>query len=172
MSVVPAIPQRTQNNTKAEHLSDHNDLHSHTHDEFEPIGGGSGPLGILGYAQVVANQGGITTETDLTGLSVVVNVGASRRIKITGHIHVASPASHDIMQLNIKESTTVLQSDRVHQGEVAGFQTLHGQIVISPSVGAHTYKLSLLRDTGSGTLTLTAGATLPCFILIEDIGAA
>lgn len=34
MSVVPAIPQRTQSNTRAEHLSDHNALHTHTHDEF------------------------------------------------------------------------------------------------------------------------------------------
>ena len=42
------------------------------------------PKGVLGYAQVTANQGSITTGSDLTGLSVTVTVPAGRRLKITG----------------------------------------------------------------------------------------
>jgi hypothetical protein len=123
-----------------------------------------------GYAQVVANQGSITTETDLTGLTVTVTVNSGERIKITGHIAVASGTAQDLMELKIKESTTVLAIARCHQGTASGFQTLHAEVVLTPSAASHTYKLSLVRDTGSGTLTMSAGATFPAFILVEGIG--
>lgn len=130
--------------------------------------------GQLNYAQVVAAQNGITAgPTDLTSLSVAVTVGTGRRIKITGH-----------GQLNYSDATTghvidVLEG-AVTLGRVGGsprmantdVQVFDSSVILSPSAGAHTYKLSALRYVGAGNLNLQAAATNPAFILVEDIGAA
>lgn len=151
------LPVRTLSSTSAEHLADHNYMHR---------------LGTLGYAQVTANQGTITTEQDLTGLTVTVTVVAGDRIRITAHVRVAATGgASDIPELRIKEGTTILALDRCHFSTASILSTLHGEVVLSPTAGAHTYKLSLVRDTGSGTLTMSAGATFPAFILVEGIGA-
>ncbi len=42
--------------------------------------------------------------------------------------------------------------------------------VIQPTAAAHTYKLQLGRSVGTGTATANAAATIPAFILVEDIG--
>ena len=42
--------------------------------------------GWIGYNEVTANQTPITTEVDLTGLSVAVTVGTARRIRISVHV--------------------------------------------------------------------------------------
>jgi hypothetical protein len=48
--------------------------------------------------------------------------------------------------------------------------TLHASVVLTPSAGSHTYKLSLARAAGTGSLTLGAGATFPAYIMVEGIG--
>ena len=129
--------------------------------------------GTLGYAQVIADQTGITTETDLTGLTVAVTVGAGRRIRVTASVLVYGSVVSDEFIVNIKEGATVLQR--------AGYDSLTGagtsrptsverSVVLTPSAGSHTYKLSLLRNQGTGSLTSSAGTTFPAFILVEDIG--
>lgn len=123
-----------------------------------------------GYAQVTANQGSITTETDLTSLTVTVTVNSGERIKITGHVRVASTSASDVPELHIKESTTVLALDRSAFTTASSLVTIHGEVILTPSAGSHTYKLSMLRDSGSGTLTMSAGATFPAYILVEGIG--
>lgn len=126
--------------------------------------------GTLGYAQVTANQGPpITTEVDLTGLAVTVTVAAGRRIKITGYIGGASSVSDDVLQLAVKEGAT--QLNRANKG-VRGGNTEHWSVIWSgtPTAGAHTYKLTLARVVGTGNVNMSAGATEPAFILVEDIG--
>lgn len=133
---------------------------------------GSTVRGNLGYAQVTADQGSITTvETDLTSLTVTVTTNASERIKITAHVRIKSTVSGDVAELKIKESTTVLALDRVYLGGgTSALRTLHAEVVLTPTAASHTYKLSLVRDEGSGTLSLAAGATFPAFIMVEGVG--
>ncbi len=128
--------------------------------------------GTLGYAQVVADQTGITTETDLTGLSVAVTVGASRRIRVTASGLVTNTVAQDEFILHIKEGATVLQRAAYDSFINATSRpvAVERSVILTPTAGAHTYKLSLLRNQGTGTLTLAAGATYPAFILCEDIG--
>jgi hypothetical protein len=45
-----------------------------------------------------------------------------------------------------------------------------GSTVITPSAGAHTYKLTLQRNSGTGTVRIFADADVPAFILVEDLG--
>jgi hypothetical protein len=132
------------------------------------------PRGELAYAQVTSVQGSITSEADLTGLSVTVSVGEGRRIKITGSCIARSTATGDRVDFRIKEGTTELKPDTRELGTAndAGRSGLHAEVVLSPSAGSHTYKLTLARGDGTGTVSMVAAATAPAFILVEDIGPA
>lgn len=124
--------------------------------------------GTLGYAQVTANQTGITAEVDLTGLSVTVTVATSRRIKITGECLAQNSASGNVHALRIKEGTTQLQSRQLVSGAANSDESFHAEIPLTPTAGSHTYKLAFVAATG--TSQLTAASTFPAFILVEDIG--
>lgn len=125
----------------------------------------------LAYAQVTANQAAITlgsstSPTDLTGLSVTVTVPDGRRIKVTGYVY----------QYNRVAGTVTYVATQVREGntELSRFteaipNTYGGgrvEAILSPTAGTHTYKLSAYTD---GTVDMAAGATTPCFILVEDI---
>ena len=170
MSVVPAIPQRTQNNTRAEHLSDHNDLHSHTHDEFVEIGDGST---TLKYVQSTTLNQDIAAGADLTGLSAAITVAETGRlIRITGHVRIAAgTAASNSAALLIREGVNNLGAMN-HGFAVSGAAEdfLAVALVVSPSVGAHTYLLHGVRTQGGGSMTASATAPIPAYILIEDIG--
>jgi hypothetical protein len=131
------------------------------------------PLGVLGYAQVTANQTGITSEVDLTGLSVAVTVGTNRRIRISYVGEHLSSASGDVTQVKIMEGTTELHNGAQHLGSGAGVSNIvTTSTVLTPTAGAHTYKMRALRAAGSGSITASANATRKSYILVEDIGAA
>lgn len=134
---------------------------------------GSVPVGQIGYAQATANQGSITTEVDLTGLSVNVSVAAGRIIRITGYVPAfSSTVAGDAGRISIKEGATLVTLGQAFiSGTAAGANTIMPQVVLSPSAGSHTYKLTGVRVSGSGTFTMNADPTFPAYILVEDITA-
>lgn len=121
----------------------------------------------LGYAQVTANQGTFTAETDLTGLSVTVTVPAGRRILISGHVLMSSSVADGTMRCSIFEGAALLNMDE--RTAATNTQGINPSVVLSPSAGSHTYKLSGLRAAGTGNLTMSANAIFPAYILVEDI---
>lgn len=128
-------------------------------------------VGSLGRAIVTASQGSITTEVDLTGLVVTVTVAANRLIQITGYVQFKSTVVDDVAGLVIKESTTQLGAALKEMRPAnIGSQLVAHALVVAPSAGSHTYKLTGQRVAGTGTLTAEAGATFPAFILVEDLG--
>ena len=128
------------------------------------------PKGWIGYAERTTGQGSITTITDLTGLSVAVTVAAGRRIKVTGKILAKSSVATDLVVGTIREGSTVLQRFANHASG-ALYTSSQGSILLSPTAGSHTYKLSLERGTGTGTIDHAADPTFPAFILVEDLGS-
>ncbi len=130
-------------------------------------------FGTLGYAEVTANQGGITSETDLTGLSVTVTVAANRRVRITAKTECASNNANDVAAFRIKEGASTLEERTGPVMPLANVSVgVDTSVAVTPSAGAHTYKLSLARAVGAGTLTMSAFATRKAYILVEDIGTA
>jgi hypothetical protein len=130
-------------------------------------------VATLGYAQVTANQGSITTLVDLSGLTATVTVGANRYVKITGVVLAGSTVAADTIDLIIREGGTELQIAEFRNGSTGSSEALMAQIVLdSPSAGSHTYKLSMRRAAGTGTITMTAVTAAPAFILVEDIGSS
>lgn len=143
------------------------------------------PGGWIGYAQVTATQaladadsGGL--ETDLTGLSVAVTVGTNRRIRVTGSgiLTLDDPLGNPAVLGYIKEGATYLgrwaswdlnaASGLIFDRATMSFER---SVILTPTAGAHTYKLSAWATAGADIL-LGASATIPAFILVEDLGPA
>lgn len=129
------------------------------------------PAGWLGYEQVTSSQSSITTITDLTGLSVTVTVPASRRIRVTGSAFLSRTVADGATSLLIRESSTTLKNAG-YLTTGAQFGAEEGSVVLTPSAGSHTYKLSLEQDSGTGSSGIIAAATTPAFILVEDLGSS
>lgn len=125
-----------------------------------------------GYAQATSAQGSITTVVDLTNLSVTVTVGTNRRIKISGECLSGSTTGTDTVRLQIQEGSTVLQLRDIITNVNSAELQHHAEVVLNPTAGSHTYKLTMQRAAGAGTVTMNAGATFPAFILVEDLGPA
>lgn len=139
--------------------------HSHAGIDFREAS-----KGTLGYAQVTASQAGITAAVDLTGLSVTVTVGTSRRIRVTGSVYLTSTVLDDGMASRILEGANMLQEGQAPARPV--YASIERSVILTPTPGSHTYKMQALRASGAGSVTSGAGATYPAFILVEDIGAA
>lgn len=127
---------------------------------------------LLGYAEVASTQGSITTvETDLTGFTTTFTADGNRKLEVDIDIHMYSTVAGDFYRLFLKEGATVL-----HQYE-GRFQTASGQEHFSfkhitasaPSAGSHTYKLSLVRSSGSGTLNTFPSADRRDFIAVKAV---
>lgn len=123
----------------------------------------------LGYAQATSDQT-ISSSTDLTNLSVAVTVPAGgRRCRITGYIpYIDTASGANAVNLDIKESTTVLSRCRTNLAN----NTAEGPLMASYSAvlgaGAHTYKLTGAVDVATN-VTFRMAATYPGFILVEVI---
>lgn len=125
-------------------------------------------LGTLGYAAVTANQTSIGgSVTDLTSLTVTVTVAAGRRIKVSGFANLFDAANGSV-QLLIRESSTTLQNFQGGNGSGSNQAGCSPTVILTPSTGSHTYKLSAAVAGGNGTMY--AASTAPAFILVEDIG--
>lgn len=128
-------------------------------------------LGTLGYAQITADFGPFSAVTDITGLSVAVTVGSGRRIRITGFCSFADgTVNGDTMFWQVWEGATQLSSVQTQEGSTGHTAVPTVLAVLTPSAGAHTYKIRGARASGTGTFTVKAAATSPAFILVEDIG--
>lgn len=138
------------------------------------------PGGWIGYANVTASQTGIGAEADLTGLTVTVTVGSNRLIRISALVNIevdtSGTGNEDVALLSIKEGVTYLAGARFAVGaesnDVVDYQSCltPSVLVVAPSAGSHTYKLSLALASGTATLRTNASATLPAFIMVEDLG--
>jgi hypothetical protein len=130
-----------------------------------------GGAGVLDYAQVTANQNGISVATDLTGLSVTVTTGTGRRVRITGHGVLTQRTGAGLAVLIVREvSGATLGQLGSHTLQTNENHLADGSVVITPSAGSHTYNLSL--STSANTVDWGASSTAPAFILVEDIGPA
>ena len=123
---------------------------------------------ILGYRQVVASQGGITTtRTDITGANATVKVPANRKIEIEASFNVQSTVAADVAECDIMESSTIIKQWYTVLRNANNQENTFNKVTISPTAGTHTYKLAVIRAAGSGTITNAASATAICFIQIK-----
>jgi hypothetical protein len=135
------------------------------------------PGGWIGGEVRTSDVSAITTEQDVTGLTVTVTVGTARRIKVTASIpRVTSTDADDGADIIIHEDGVQIGSGRVDTGGVIGASFGgNGRDVVAwstPSAGSHTYKVRAARAVGTGNIALRGAATAPMLLLVEDIGPA
>jgi hypothetical protein len=128
------------------------------------------PGGWIGYAEVTTSQGPFGAATDLTGLSIAITAGTNRRLRISCHVLLSSSVAGDIARLDIMEGATTL--NLAHGYMTTSAASVCVTAVITPTSGAHTYKLQAQRAAGGGGISTFASASAPNFILVEDIGPA
>ncbi len=126
--------------------------------------------GILGTPGTATAGQTVIGQTDLTGLTTTILVGAGRRIKVSYHLVIARSVIDGYSTIRIKEGATVLSQVFI-TNDIAGVgETRSGFILLTPTVGVHTYKLSLERANGTGTTSLGASLNYPTFLVVEDVG--
>lgn len=130
------------------------------------------PKGRMASASVTANQGSITTETDLTSLSISWTAISAHYYLIIGQCLARSTVTTDTLVMFITDgsSTHVQQIQAGSTSQATVDVTLHGAVVLTGLSGSVTYKLRGSRS-GSGTMQMTAGATFPAYIVAVDLGA-
>lgn len=136
------------------------------------------PQGLLvPPAEVTTDQGNITSEVDLTGLSVTISVPANRYVHLKGRIQWFSSLSGSRGFLMLKEGTTDLQyASGSNTGTSANASTAFSLTIdrtLVPSAGQHTYRLAMLNATpDGGVLTMRATTERVAYLQAEDMGSA
>jgi hypothetical protein len=127
--------------------------------------------GWLGYAQITSNSANFnTTLTDISGLSQAVTVNSNRRIKVTVDFSVELDANAAV-NFFIREGSTVLRGMQRAWGSTGAADHIHFHVVLTPTSGSHTYKLSASRaPSGGNNVWVVASTDAPASILIEDLG--
>src|SRR5438034_8756149 len=130
------------------------------------------PVGTLsgGYLFVTSTQGTFTALTDLTGLAVTVTIATGRRIRVSALFALSSSVAADIGAGYIREGATSLQVVNTYLASANVGYYLAFSVILTPTAGSHTYKLSAQRQAGTGNLTMQAAGPSPAYILVEDIG--
>ena len=138
-----------------------------TSDEIE-IGGAKQ---LLDYAEVTADQTGITTEVALTGLTVTVTTPTllGRRVKITGKVLFQSTVAADQSGLIIHEDGAAIDQSNIPNPTANLNSFCFVTAFQSPSASSHTYLLRGRRSSGSGNITMVATSTVPAFISVEVV---
>ena len=129
------------------------------------------PRGVVASASVTASQGSITTVTDLTGLSVSFTAEVGRKYRVTAAVEVLDSASSSVYVVSVKDGAFTLHRSTGVNGHTGSVTNTIVTPPISSYTGARTWKLTLERASGTGTLSTTPSATYPAHITVEDIGA-
>lgn len=132
----------------------------------------SQPWGTIGYAEITTSPSTFTTIVDISGLSVTFTAVANRRYRITAGAILSSSVANDVARIWITNgSNTQLQAGSTGAMPTATIgHSVLAQVIKTPSAGSITYKVRAERAIGTGNITLTAGSTVPAYILVEDIG--
>jgi hypothetical protein len=126
-----------------------------------------------GYAFVTADQTGITTIVDLTSLTVTFTAVTGRLYRVYVEGYAATSVADDIVELSITDaSNTQVQARQWVIASTSVSLHISASVLVAPSSGSATYKARLRRVSGTGTIQLSASATAPAYIIIEDVGPA
>ena len=118
-------------------------------------------------------QAGVTTPVDITGMSVTFTAIANRNYKISAYMYAIASVTNACAALEIKQGATTLQTAITNLGVATIGATINTFVIKTFTAGSTTVKLTGALAAGStGSITFNGGATLPVYILVEDVGPA
>lgn len=136
------------------------------------------PQGDIAHATPLTSSVGPTsgtTELDIITAPAVTLLATNRRLRITFTCRSYNASvTNDTFAVRIKEGSTILEEILVvafgtGAGACSGANNFEA-IVSSPTAAAHTYKATVQRTGGTGTLTIGATADGKITLEVEDIG--
>ena len=189
MPYPPAVPPNTRTDATGvttNHPSDHTTISNALTDILNELGTDpSGvavsvtarlnalPLGVVGYAQIVANTAAVGAVTDVTGLSVTFTAVAGRRYKTSIVCGQFATIAGDGLSVMIADGAGTQLMRHTFLVPVNNCESAVSTRVVETGLsGSVTRKVQHQRLSGTGTSTVTAAATYPASILVEDIGPA
>lgn len=122
-----------------------------------------------GYGQRTTNYD-FTSITDVPLLTASIVSPGNKDYSINFYSgDVYSSGSGDRVNIRIQEGATVLQESYVYSFAAGRGGTRSVSVEITPSAGAHTYKITAERDIGGGLGTMYASPTAPAYISVKAI---
>lgn len=130
-----------------------------------------GPKGWLGFGTATLAETGVTTETDITDSDVTVTVGADRMLMVTGSAEAVTTNAGDNGRLRLYRGATEIGAVDVVLDTTRLTMPVPPVLEDGLAPGSYTYKLTIERVTGSGTITV-GSAGIPNPIIVTDVGPA
>ena len=131
------------------------------------------PYGFPGVSAVIAealhmtSQGGITTTTDINGLSVTAYIPAGSKIRLTAQLNTRNTTATTFVATLIREgSTTLTTANTISESNTVTVSSTPS-IELYPTEGNHTYKVT--ANTSGGTSTVDNSPTAPGRLILELI---
>lgn len=128
------------------------------------------PRGDLGLAERTSNVAVVTTETDVTNLSLALNVEEGRYIYLIASANCYNDTANGGARLHIKEGATQLLRRGGANPLASQDIGIQCEVRLAPSAGAHTYKVSLNRAGSTGSAGIAASADNPAYLRAVDVG--
>ena len=128
------------------------------------------PFGYVANANSSTAQTGITTETDLTGLTVTFTAVANRRYMFIGSVNAYGTVDQWAnIFLNVNGAN--VRNFRSAFGQTNGFNTETYQHQFTITAGSCTVKLRMARENaGAAVVNNYANGSYLCNITILDMG--
>lgn len=130
------------------------------------------PWGIVGYAKRTSNITGITSQQDITNLSVTWTAVAGRHYRTMVTVPIFSVSGATTMGLFITDNTspTPVRKGQYNQAMTASGDTAGTVFAFEENLsGTQTRKGRIISTTGV-SCSITATSDVPAFIIVEDIG--
>jgi len=133
--------------------------------------------GQVAQAEITAPETGVgPTIEDIDGLAVTFTAVAGRRYRVGLFVRGGNPSALGLRQMVwiADGSNNLLQLVADEDNEVAGgfTWTAYGFREVEPGAGSVTYKARGEEGGGTGTFEVSAAATAPCILTVDDIGPA
>lgn len=134
---------------------------------------------LLGKSSKTSNQAGITTEADVTSLSVSATVAAGRRVRVEAMLRLSVSQSSGSVAATRGLARLYRGATQIGAGSDAGgvttsaaaLQTAGVSLAFDePGAGTFTYKVTGLAVGAGASLTVEASAVAPCWIAVYDDG--
>lgn len=123
--------------------------------------------GYTGHATITSAVTGITTEQDVTGLSVAYTSEADRWYKITAALRLGTGGTAASVSAWITDATPTKYTGGVVYN-IANVEN-HLTLTMVRQTGAGSVTLKV-RASATNTSSVNASATAPSWLIVEDIG--
>lgn len=128
------------------------------------------PGGWVGYVEKTSDQGSITSEADVTSLTLTLTLVSGRRYEVSAYLDVSIDTGARTANVAIYDGASRIQRAR-EVIAVAGDSTHMTPVTTLDGDGSsHTVKVTAQVQGGSGTMTVNAASDRPSHLLIKDVG--